>query len=106
VPACLAPEGIYVVVGDLTGRGVFGVLARVVRALALSRFVRQALVMFLARPTKEDLTILRDLLRAGTVRPVIDRRYSLRDVPEALRYLEQRHARGKVVISVSDSDAI
>ena len=55
---------------------------------------------FLAKLNRDDLVVLRDLLEAGRVTPVIDRRYELSKVPDALRYLGEGHARGKVVISV------
>lgn len=58
----------------------------------------QNLVMFLARPSNQDLTTLAGLVKDGKITPVIDRRYSLSDVPQAIRYLEEGHARGKVVI--------
>jgi NADPH:quinone reductase-like Zn-dependent oxidoreductase len=54
----------------------------------------------LARPNQKDLAFVKELLEAGKVVPVIDRCYSLSEVPEALRYLEEGHARGKVVITV------
>jgi NADPH:quinone reductase-like Zn-dependent oxidoreductase len=54
----------------------------------------------LTTPKKDDLAVLKDLVGNGTVTPVIDRRYPLADVPDAVRYLEQGHARGKIVISV------
>ena len=72
-------------------------------ALALSPFVSQKLVPFMARPNKEDLTILRDLMKAGKVAPVIDRRYRLSEAAEAIRYLETGHARGKVVVTMENS---
>jgi NADPH:quinone reductase-like Zn-dependent oxidoreductase len=53
-----------------------------------------------AKGTKADLEILRDLIEAGKITPVIDRRYNLREVPQAIGYVEQGHARGKVVITV------
>ena len=56
--------------------------------------------MLLAELNKEDLTILGDLMQAGKVTPVIDRRYKLNEVPAAIRYLEEGHARGKVVITL------
>jgi NADPH:quinone reductase-like Zn-dependent oxidoreductase len=56
--------------------------------------------MFLAKLNTEDLTIMRELMEAGKVTPVIDRRYRLNEVPAAIRYLEEGHARGKVVITV------
>jgi NADPH:quinone reductase-like Zn-dependent oxidoreductase len=62
--------------------------------------VSQELRFFLAQLNPEDLTTLGELARAGKVRPVIDRRYTLRDVPAAIRYLEEGHARGKVVITL------
>ena len=88
----------------LTTRGTYalvgGNLGMMPKALLLSPFVRQKLTLVLAKSTKEDLTILRELLEAGTVAPVIDRTYPLHDVPEAIRYLEEGHARGKVVITM------
>ena len=96
----LTPRGRYIVVGGPDGRWI-GPLARVIKALVLSRFVSQSLVMLLARPNQEDLTIVRDLMAAGTVTPVIDRLYTLSEVPDAIRYLEEGHARGKVVITLA-----
>jgi NADPH:quinone reductase-like Zn-dependent oxidoreductase len=96
----LSPDGICVIAGDLSGRGVTGMVARLVATLVLSRFPRRKLVAFLAKPNKTDLTILRELLQAGRVKPVIDRRYSLTEVPQAFRYLAKKHARGKVVIAL------
>ena len=56
--------------------------------------------LFLAELSQVDLTILNDLMQAGKVTPVIDRRYSLSEVAEAIRYVEVGHARGKVTITV------
>jgi len=56
--------------------------------------------MMLAELNQKDLTLLRDLMQAGKVTPVIDRTYQLSEVPEAIRYLEQGRARGKVVITL------
>jgi NADPH:quinone reductase-like Zn-dependent oxidoreductase len=97
-------KGIFVMVGDQSGRGMIGLLARLITALVFSRFVSQKLVTFLARPNKEDLTIMRDLMKAGKVKPVIDKPYSLSEVPEAIRYLGERHARGKLVITSADNN--
>jgi NADPH:quinone reductase-like Zn-dependent oxidoreductase len=96
----LNPKGICVMVGELTGRGALGILARLFTAFVLSQFGRQKLITFLAKPNKEDLTVMHDLMTAGKVTPVIDRRYKLSEVPEAIRYLEEKHARGKVVITL------
>jgi NADPH:quinone reductase-like Zn-dependent oxidoreductase len=96
----LNPKGIYTAVGGPSGRWMIGSLARAITAPVLSRFVSQKLVMVLARPNKEDLTLMRELMGTGKVTPVVDRRYRLSEVPEAIRYLEEGHARGKVVITV------
>jgi NADPH:quinone reductase-like Zn-dependent oxidoreductase len=56
--------------------------------------------MILAELNKEDLDILGDLMQAGKVTPVIDRRYGLSEVPAAIRYSEEGHARGKIVIDL------
>jgi NADPH:quinone reductase-like Zn-dependent oxidoreductase len=58
--------------------------------------VSQKLVVAMARRNKEDLTYLRDLIAAGKVTPLLDKRYGLSEAPEAIRYLEEGHARGKV----------
>jgi NADPH:quinone reductase-like Zn-dependent oxidoreductase len=65
-----------------------------------SRFVSQKFISYIAQFNKKDMMVLADLMQSGKVTPVIDRTYKLSDVPEALRYLEQGHARGKVVIAV------
>jgi NADPH:quinone reductase-like Zn-dependent oxidoreductase len=96
----LNPKGIVVMVGEQTGRGAIRILTRLITALVVSRFTSQKVRTFLARPSQEDLVIMRDLMKTGKVRPVIDRCYSLSEVPAAIRYLEERHARGKVVISL------
>jgi NADPH:quinone reductase-like Zn-dependent oxidoreductase len=95
----LNPKWTYMMVGGPARRWTIGILAPVVKALVLSPFVNQKFVVFIARSRKEDLVIMNELMATGKVTPVIDRRYRLSDVPEAIRYLEQRHARGKVVIS-------
>jgi NADPH:quinone reductase-like Zn-dependent oxidoreductase len=97
----LTPNGICVMVGEKSGRKVIALLARLIAAFVLSRFVSQKLVTFLARPNKKDLTIMHDFMKAGTVKPVIDRRYKLSEAPEAIRYLGGGHARGKVVITLN-----
>ena len=95
--ARLKPHGKFVIVG---GKKVRTLLSHALTGLVWSRFVSQSFVMFVARLRKDDLTILSDLMQAGKVTPVIDRTYPLSEVPEAFRYLEQGHARGKVVITL------
>lgn len=99
VRRALNPKGTYVGVGGPVG-SMFSLLAGLVKQLALSPFVSQKFVTFMAKPGKADLTTVRDLIKTGKVRPVIDRRYSLSESPEAIRYLEMGHARGKVVVTV------
>ena len=94
----LNPKGAYVAIGAPTGEWI-GPLARLIETRLLSPFVSQKLLMFMAKLNQEDLTVLRDLMAAGKVTPVIDRCYRLSQVPEAIRYLEAGHARGKVVIA-------
>lgn len=95
----LNPKGILILVGDRSGRGMIGIMVRLVAALVLSQSANRKVLTFLARPNKEDLAIMRQLMATGKVRPVIDKQYRLSEVPEAIRYLEQRHAHGKVVIT-------
>jgi len=96
----LSPGGVCVMVGDRTGRGQFGILTRAITALVWSRFTRKKFVIFLARPNQADLTIMRDFMAIGKVTPVIDRHYRLSEVADAIRYMQGRHARGKVVIRI------
>jgi len=95
----LNPKGIYIQVGGPDYRWI-GPLVRVITALVLSMFVRQSLGVFLTRSKKEDLSIMHQLMEDGKVKPVIDKRYGLIEVPEAIRYLAEGHARGKVVITL------
>jgi NADPH:quinone reductase-like Zn-dependent oxidoreductase len=96
----LNPKGICVMVGEMSGRGIVGLLSRIVSAMVLSRFISKKLIVFLAKPNKQDVNAIRGLMAAGKVKPVIDKSYRLSEVPEAIRYLEQKHARGKVVINL------
>jgi NADPH:quinone reductase-like Zn-dependent oxidoreductase len=77
----------------------------VVKAFALSLFIRQQGRMFVARPSTADLLALKDLIEAGKVQPVIDTTYPLSDTPAAFRYLEAEHARGNVVVTMAQQDA-
>ncbi|NDQ58383.1 MAG: NAD(P)-dependent alcohol dehydrogenase [Acidipila sp.] len=99
----LTPKGILVMVGAPSNAGLTSILARLIGALVVSRFVSQKLVSFMAKIDKGDLTIVRDLMASGKVTPVIDRRYRLSEVPDACRYLEEGHARGKVVITLEEN---
>lgn len=96
----LTPSGAYVMVGGPDGRWI-SPLDRVVRMMLLSPFIGQRFGMMLAQVNQADLVTLRDWMQAGTVTPVIDRHFTLTDVPAAIRYLETGRARGKVVITIA-----
>ena len=98
----LSPKATVVVVGGpLPNRWTGLSLRQLVRLrLASSTGDRKLVTPFLAKLNRDDLVVLRDLLETGKVTPVVDRRYELSEVPDALRYLGEGHARGKVVISV------
>jgi NAD(P)-dependent dehydrogenase (short-subunit alcohol dehydrogenase family) len=95
----LARDGTYVAVGGPSGRWI-APLDALARALVTSAFVPQKLAPILAELNARDLSEVADLMRAGKVKPVVDRRYPLAETAEALRYLEAGHARGKVVLDV------
>ena len=100
----LKPRGVYIGAGVLAGPSIIGLLAGLITDFVFSRFVSQKFVTLTAKLSKEDLTIMAELIEAGKVKPVIDRCYSLSEVPEAIRYLEQGHARGKVVITLESNN--
>jgi NADPH:quinone reductase-like Zn-dependent oxidoreductase len=95
----LSPEGIYV--------GTGGAMAQTFQAMLLGPIISmtgsKTMGNMLVKPNKNDLVFMKELIEAGKVKPVIDRRYPLSEVPEALRYLGEGHARGKVVITVEQN---
>ncbi len=97
----LKPNGIYVMIGGggPNDGGWIGAMSRPLKALIMSPFISQKMGMMLADLNKKDLSAMAELIRAGKVTPVIDRRYKLSEVPEAIRYLEEGHARGKIIIT-------
>lgn len=98
----LTEDGKYVLIGGGgpdDGRWI-GPMMGPIKALLLSPFVKQDLGVMFAELTKEDLNVLAGLMQSGDVKPVIDRRYPLSEVPEAIRYLETGRARGKVIITM------
>jgi NADPH:quinone reductase-like Zn-dependent oxidoreductase len=97
----LNPNGMCIGAGIVgLGNSVIRLLSHLITELVLSRFVSQKFVTLMTKLSQEDLTILRDLMATGKVTPVIDRCYSLSEVPEAIRYFEEGHARGKIVITL------
>jgi NADPH:quinone reductase-like Zn-dependent oxidoreductase len=95
----LTSRGTLVIVGGEDTGNWLG-MSRQLGAAALSPFVRQKLGFFISKERQRDLEELRRLLEAGTIRPVVDRTFPLEEVPEAIRYLREGRARGKVVIAV------
>jgi NADPH:quinone reductase-like Zn-dependent oxidoreductase len=96
----LAPGGILVMVGGPSDGAWLGPLSGIVKAMVVAPFVHEKLEFFIAQMNKEDLEVLRGMMEAGKLTPVIDRRYPLAQTREALSYLLQGHARGKVVVTV------
>jgi NADPH:quinone reductase-like Zn-dependent oxidoreductase len=95
----LTPEGIFVIVGGGSGNWL-GPLLGPIKASLYSPFVDQEFGLLMAQLRKDDLKTLADLMLTGQLVPVIDRRYSLSEVPAALRYSEEGHARGKIIINM------
>jgi NADPH:quinone reductase-like Zn-dependent oxidoreductase len=99
----LTPNGKYVLIGGggANEQGFLGGLGKALWAVVFSKFVNQQMGMMMAEPSQKDLTLLADMMQSGKVKPVIDRTYkSLGEIPDAIRYLEEGHARGKVIITV------
>jgi NADPH:quinone reductase-like Zn-dependent oxidoreductase len=98
----LSPDGIFVMVG--------GGMARILQAVCLgpilSRIGNKKMRFFIAKINGKDLLLLKDLLEAGKIVPIIDRRYPLEEVAEALRYREEGHAQGKVVIIIDHGNGV
>lgn len=98
----LKPKGILVMIGGggpNDGKWV-GAMARPIKAKLMSPFVSQRMGMMLAQIRQQDLATMADLMQSGKVKPVIDRTYPLDQIREAMTYLEQGHARGKVIVAV------
>jgi NADPH:quinone reductase-like Zn-dependent oxidoreductase len=87
----------------MVGGSLIRILQAVLLGPFLSRIGRGKVRFFIAKANAKDLVVLKDLLEAGKIVPVIDRRYPLGEVAEALRYLEEGHAQGKIVITVNHS---
>jgi NADPH:quinone reductase-like Zn-dependent oxidoreductase len=100
----LAPRGTLVIVGGEGGNRWTGGFGRqILRAPLLSLVSGQSMRSITARVLSKDLDVLRELIEAGKVRPIIDQTYPLAEAPEAIRYLHAGQARGKVVVTVRGS---
>jgi NADPH:quinone reductase-like Zn-dependent oxidoreductase len=97
----LTRRGTLVIIGGEGGGRWLGGVGRLLGATLLSPFVRQKLRGLISIERQEDLESLKELIEAGKVTPVIDRTYPLSQAADAIRYLEQGHARGKIVVTVS-----
>ena len=96
----LNPDGRCVMIGAPHDLSATGLLAQIGKAVLLSAFVSQKAVMFIAKSSQDDLTLLGELIATGKLKPVIDSRYSLSDARDAVRQVEEGHARGKVIITL------
>jgi NADPH:quinone reductase-like Zn-dependent oxidoreductase len=97
----LEPNGILVGVGNAdAGAGMASIAAGLIETAVVSRLGNQKMPFFMAKNSKEDLVVLKEMIEAGKLKPVIDRTYPLSETADALRYLEAGHARGKVVITM------
>ncbi len=96
----LTRRGTLVIVGAEGGGRWIGAVGRTFKALLLSPFVGQSLRAFISKETGDDLDALKQLVEAGQLAPVIDRTYALNEAPEAIAYIAEGHARGKVVVTV------
>jgi NADPH:quinone reductase-like Zn-dependent oxidoreductase len=101
----LTPDG-TLVLNSGTGASGLAMLVRLARPFVLSPFVHHDLRRYLSHPNRADLMVLTGLVEEGKLRPVIDTTYALGDVPAALRQIEAGHVRGKVVVTVADTDAM
>jgi len=93
----LTPQGVAIPNSGHSGIGY------VLKALMLSQFMHQQGRLFVAQPTSKDLVVLKELIEAGKITPVIDKTYPMSEAIEAFRYLDEGHARGKVVITIADN---
>jgi NADPH:quinone reductase-like Zn-dependent oxidoreductase len=96
----LTPKGTLVITGGEAAGRWLGGSDRQIRAILLSRFVSQKLGTFVNSENSTDMLVLKELIEAGKITPAIDRSFPLTEAPKAIRYVEEGHARGKVVVTV------
>jgi NADPH:quinone reductase-like Zn-dependent oxidoreductase len=96
----LGPDATVVLVGAPKGNPLFGPLSHILEMRLASLRSSQTVVFFIAKFNRPDMAVLQELLEAGKLTPVIDRRYQLSETADALRYMGEGHARGKIVITV------
>jgi NADPH:quinone reductase-like Zn-dependent oxidoreductase len=93
-------QAALVLVGAPKGDRLLGPVSHIAKVRLASLRASQKAVFFISKVSNEDLTALRELLEEGTIRPVVERSYPLSEAADALRYLGEGHARGKLVITV------
>lgn len=96
----LTPTANFVIVGARKGNPVIGPLSHVLRLKLAAIGASQKISFFIAQFTREDLSILREMIEAGKIKPVVDRTYPLTETTEAMRYLGTGHAKAKVVLKI------
>ena len=84
---------------------VMGLLAPLIKTILLSAFVTQKAAMFIAKASQADLTLIGDLIATGKLKPVIDKIYPLSEAADAVRHVEEGHARGKVIIGLESAES-
>jgi NADPH:quinone reductase-like Zn-dependent oxidoreductase len=92
--------------GVKEGQAIGRIAGNLFTARGLSSFTDQKFAQYMTKMSKDDLIMLGDLIQTGRITPVIDRRYKLSETPDALRYLNEGHARGKVVITVEQDNKL
>jgi NADPH:quinone reductase-like Zn-dependent oxidoreductase len=96
----LNPEGTLVIVGGSKENRLLGPLGHVIKIRLASVPGSRRTTSFIAKITRPDLELIRDLIEAGKVKPVVERTYALSDVADAFSYLGEGHAHGKLVVTV------
>ena len=96
----LAPEGRVIILGGQKGNRMIGPLGHMVRTKLAALRGSQEARFFMAKPNRADLDVLRELIEAGKVKPVVERRFDLEELPEAFRVIGEGHTRGKLVIAI------
>ena len=101
----LKPDGRFVMVGAPHDLSTIDLLALTIKPILLSLFGSRKAVPFIAKPSQDDLRLLGELIATGKLTPVIERSYSLSEAADAIRHVEQGHARGKVIIDMDGGHA-
>ncbi len=95
----VSPKGIIVVVGGPKTSRMLGPIGHVIKMRLGGLFGRRKTAFFIAKFNKPDMEVLREMLESGKIKPVIDKRYTIEDIVEAFRYMEDGHPQGKVVVT-------